>query len=176
MSDHSIVNAVFHQEHSLLQPFSVQFNLLIVQSLPVLPGAVQPDAPSFPGCDLPVDGVFFKCASELPASQRNKDAQPGKIEDKNDRFCWLFVHFRDDMAICHAASFPDMFFKIILVALLLFVIVSLFTAFYYMIKDPSASTRVVKSLFVRVGLSLFIMTLLILGAEMGWVTPHGFGR
>ncbi len=69
-----------------------------------------------------------------------------------------------------------MFFKIILVALLLFVVVSLFTAFYYMVKDPSGSTRIVKSLFIRVGLSLFIMALLILGAKMGWVTPHGFGQ
>ena len=69
-----------------------------------------------------------------------------------------------------------MFFKITLVALLLFVVVSLFTAFYYMVKDPSASTRVVKSLFIRVGLSLFIIALLALGAKMGWVTPHGFGQ
>ena len=69
-----------------------------------------------------------------------------------------------------------MIFKIILIALLLFVIVSLFTAFYYLVKDPASSTRIVKSLFVRVGLSLFIMALLILGAEMGWVTPHGFGQ
>ena len=69
-----------------------------------------------------------------------------------------------------------MFFKITLVALLLFVVVSLFTAFYYLVKDPSSSTRVVKSLFIRVGLSLFIIALLALGAKMGWVTPHGFGQ
>ena len=69
-----------------------------------------------------------------------------------------------------------MFFKITLVALLLFVVVSLFTAFYYMVKDPSDSTRVVKSLFIRVGLSLFIIALLAVGAKMGWVTPHGFGQ
>ncbi len=69
-----------------------------------------------------------------------------------------------------------MLFKISLVALLLFVVVSLFTAFYYLVKDPSSSTRVVKSLFIRVGLSLFIMALLALGVKMGWVTPHGFGQ
>ena len=69
-----------------------------------------------------------------------------------------------------------MLFKIILVALLLFVIVSLFTAFYYLIKDPSTSTRVVKTLFLRVGLSLFIMLLLLVGTKLGWVTPHGFAQ
>ena len=67
-------------------------------------------------------------------------------------------------------------FKIVLVALLLFVIVSLFTAFYYLVKDPSTSTRIVKSLFIRVGLSLFIMLLLLVGVQLGWVTPHGFGQ
>ena len=44
------------------------------------------------------------------------------------------------------------------------------------IKDPSTSTRVVKTLFVRVGLSLFIMLLLLVGTQLGWVTPHGFGQ
>ena len=69
-----------------------------------------------------------------------------------------------------------MLFKVILVGLLLFVVVSLFTAFYYLMRDPSTSTRVVKTLFLRVGLSLFIMLLLLVGAQMGWVTPHGFGE
>ena len=65
--------------------------------------------------------------------------------------------------------------KVIVVALLLFVIVSLFTAFYYLVRDPPRSTRVVKTLFLRVGLSLFIMVLLLVGAQMGWITPHEFG-
>ena len=69
-----------------------------------------------------------------------------------------------------------MLFKIIIVGLLLFVIVSLFTAFYYLVKDPSSSKRVVKALFLRVGLSLFIILLIGIGAKLGWVTPHGFGQ
>ena len=69
-----------------------------------------------------------------------------------------------------------MLFKFILVALLLFVIISLFTAFYFLVKDPSSSKRVVKSLFLRVGLSLFIMVLLLVGTQLGWVTPHGVGQ
>jgi multisubunit Na+/H+ antiporter MnhF subunit len=69
-----------------------------------------------------------------------------------------------------------MLFKIIIVALLLFVVVSLFTAFYYLVRDPASSKRVVKTLFLRVGLSLFIMLLIALGVKMGWVTPHGFGQ
>ena len=66
-------------------------------------------------------------------------------------------------------------FKIILVALLLFIIVSLFSALYFLLKDPGGSTRVVKMLAVRVGLSLFVMGLLFVGSMLGWVQPHGFG-
>ncbi len=66
-------------------------------------------------------------------------------------------------------------FKVIVIALLLFVIVSLFTAFYYLVKDPPRSTRIVKTLFFRVGLSLFIMVLLLVGTKMGWIAPHEFG-
>ncbi len=32
------------------------------------------------------------------------------------------------------------------------------------------------ALFIRVGLSLFIMLLLMVGIQLGWVTPHGFGQ
>ena len=69
-----------------------------------------------------------------------------------------------------------MLFKIIIVALLLFVVLSLFTAFYYLVKDPASSTRIVKTLFLRVGLSLFIVLLIGIGAQLGWITPHGFGQ
>ena len=67
-------------------------------------------------------------------------------------------------------------FKVLIVILLLFVIFSLFSAFYYLVRDPASSTRVVKALFVRVGLSLFIMGLILVGIQFGWVEPHGFGQ
>ena len=69
-----------------------------------------------------------------------------------------------------------MLFKGILIALLLFVIISLFTAFYYLVRDSSSSKRIVTTLFVRVGISIFTMILLLMGAYFGWVTPHGFGQ
>ncbi len=68
-----------------------------------------------------------------------------------------------------------MLFKIALVLLLLFVIASLFTGFYFLVRDPSSSQRVIKALFLRVGLSLFIMLFLAIGIHFGWVLPHGFG-
>ena len=67
-------------------------------------------------------------------------------------------------------------FKLIIVILLLFVVVSLFSAFYFLMKDPGSSTRIIKSLAIRIGLSLFIMALLFVGSQFGWIEPHGFGE
>lgn len=66
--------------------------------------------------------------------------------------------------------------KPIIVAVLLFIVASLGTAFYYLVRDPATSTRVVKTLLLRVGLSLGLMLLLFISIQLGWVTPHGFGR
>lgn len=69
-----------------------------------------------------------------------------------------------------------MLFKTIILLLLGFVVVSLFTGFYYLIRDPANSQRVIKALFLRVGLSLFIVLLLSIGIYFGWIFPHGFGQ
>ena len=67
-------------------------------------------------------------------------------------------------------------FKLILVILLVFVIGSLVTSFYFLVKDPSSSKRVVKTLSVRIGLCIVIMLLLLIGAKVGLIVPHGFGE
>ena len=66
--------------------------------------------------------------------------------------------------------------KLIIVILLIFIVVSLFTAFYFLFKSPDNSAKVVKSLAIRVGLSLFVMLLIFIAAETGVLEPHGFGE
>ena len=66
-------------------------------------------------------------------------------------------------------------FKLIIVILLLFVVGSLFTALYFLINDSPRSTRVVKSLSWRIGLSLFILLLLFIGIKTGLIVPHDVG-
>lgn len=66
-------------------------------------------------------------------------------------------------------------FKLIIVILLLFIIISLFTALYRINKDKGHSSRTVKALAVRVGLSAFLLGLILIGAHFGWITPHGLG-
>lgn len=67
-----------------------------------------------------------------------------------------------------------MIFKIIIVGLLLFVIYNLGAALFYLVKDEGRTDRVVKSLTWRIGLSVFIFILLLVGQATGLITPHGF--
>ena len=67
-------------------------------------------------------------------------------------------------------------FKLIIVILLLFIVGSLFTALYFLIKDPDSSASVVKSLAIRISLSLFLLALIFVGAQLGVIEPHGFGQ
>ncbi len=63
-------------------------------------------------------------------------------------------------------------FKLIIVLLLIFVVVSLFTALYRLNKDDADSTRVVKALAVRVGLSILIFVLIMISAKLGIIEPN----
>jgi hypothetical protein len=63
-------------------------------------------------------------------------------------------------------------FKIFVVLLLLFVIFSLGSALFYMIKDKGKSDKMLKALTWRIGLSIFIFILLLLGQYLGWIRPH----
>ena len=59
--------------------------------------------------------------------------------------------------------------KIVIVLLLLLIFASLGSALYYLIKDKGNDIRVVKSLTLRIGLSLFLFTLLMVGTYFGFI-------
>lgn len=65
-----------------------------------------------------------------------------------------------------------MIFKIFILILLAIVLVSLATALVAMAKGDK-SDRMVKSLSWRIGLSVLIFILLLIGQAMGLITPHG---
>lgn len=60
-------------------------------------------------------------------------------------------------------------FKIAALLFLFFILASLASALYYMIKDKGHSTRAVKSLTLRISLSLLLFTLLMLGTYWGYI-------
>ena len=66
-----------------------------------------------------------------------------------------------------------MIFKTIIVVLLLIVLFSLGQALFYLMKDGGKSDRMLKALTWRIGLSVFIFILLLIGQATGLIQPHG---
>jgi hypothetical protein len=64
-------------------------------------------------------------------------------------------------------------FKLVVIVLLLTVVFSLGQALFFLIRDESKSDRMMKSLTWRIGLSVFIFILLLIGQAMGLIQPHG---
>lgn len=65
-----------------------------------------------------------------------------------------------------------MLIKIVLVALLVFVVFQLFRALYLMLKNDPNQASMSKHLGRRVMFSVVVMALLILALAMGWIEPH----
>ncbi len=64
-------------------------------------------------------------------------------------------------------------FKLLVVLFLASVVFSLGSGLYYMMKDKGQSDRVVRALTWRIGISLFLFVLLLVGAQVGLIEPHG---
>jgi F0F1-type ATP synthase membrane subunit a len=68
----------------------------------------------------------------------------------------------------------ELLFKILVVAILLFILLSLSGGLFFLIKDKKKnSNRMVTSLSFRVGLSLILFFLLFYGFYSGLIHPHG---
>ena len=60
--------------------------------------------------------------------------------------------------------------KIAVILFLAFIVASLFSALYYLIRDRGQGTRTVKALTVRITLSVVLFALLMLGYYFGFIT------
>lgn len=66
-----------------------------------------------------------------------------------------------------------MLFKLFVIAILLLILISLFSGLVFLVKDGSSSTRTVKALTLRIALSVGLFALLLLGMSTGLISPHG---
>jgi succinate dehydrogenase/fumarate reductase cytochrome b subunit len=66
----------------------------------------------------------------------------------------------------------SMFAKLVVVALLLAIVATLFSGLFFLMKDSNNSKRTVKALTFRVLLSLTLIVFLVVAAGMGWIHPH----
>lgn len=65
-----------------------------------------------------------------------------------------------------------MLVKLLAAVMLLAILISLGTGFFYLMKDKGQSDRTVKALTVRIALSITLFVLLLIAAATGLITPH----
>ena len=63
--------------------------------------------------------------------------------------------------------------KYLILVFFIFIVYSLGSALYYMMKDEGGSKRMVKALTMRIGISLLLFIFLIFSFWMGWIKPTG---
>ena len=66
--------------------------------------------------------------------------------------------------------------KIVIVLILLVIVYNLFAGLFYMMTDKGKTNRTVRALTWRIGLSVFLILLVIAGIATGVIQPHGLGR
>jgi hypothetical protein len=64
------------------------------------------------------------------------------------------------------------FIKVIIVMFFLLILFSLGSALYFLVRDKGDSTRIVKALTWRIGLSVAVFVLLMIAFWFGWISPH----
>lgn len=64
-------------------------------------------------------------------------------------------------------------FKIAIVILLVTILISLASGLVFLIRDKGKSERTVKSLTLRIALSIALFVLLFIGFAAGLIKPHG---
>ena len=60
--------------------------------------------------------------------------------------------------------------KIIVILFLVFILGSLFSALFFMVRDKGHGERTVRALTVRIALSLLLFALLVLGYHFGFIS------
>ena len=65
---------------------------------------------------------------------------------------------------------------LIIIAFLVVILYNLGAGLYYMMTDKGQTNRTVKALTWRIGLSVLLIVLVMIGIATGIIQPHGIGR
>jgi succinate dehydrogenase/fumarate reductase cytochrome b subunit len=65
---------------------------------------------------------------------------------------------------------------LIIIAFLVVILYNLGAGLYYMMTDKGQTNRTVKALTWRIGLSVLLIVLVMIGIATGIIQPHGLGR
>jgi predicted permease len=64
-------------------------------------------------------------------------------------------------------------FKAVVILLLIVIVIALSSGMFFLVKDKGQTDRTVKSLTVRIILSIALFILLLIGFATGLIRPHG---
>jgi Protein of unknown function (DUF2909) len=67
-------------------------------------------------------------------------------------------------------------FKLVVIATLIAILISLGKALFHLSSGQGDSGRTVRALTWRIALSVGLLLLMLFAARQGWITPHGIGR
>ncbi|MES2489229.1 MAG: twin transmembrane helix small protein [Pseudomonadota bacterium] len=62
--------------------------------------------------------------------------------------------------------------KIVVIALLLAIVATLFSSVFFLVKDESSKRRTLMLLKLRVALSVTLVIFVVVAYSMGWIHPH----
>ncbi len=65
--------------------------------------------------------------------------------------------------------------KLLIIGVFLFILWNLGAGLYYMMLDKGKSTRMVRSLSWRIGISVVLILLIVIANLLGWIEFHGVG-
>lgn len=66
--------------------------------------------------------------------------------------------------------------KVLIVACLIAIVVSLGSGLFHLVNDKGESKRMVRALTIRIALSVALFILLFIAWSQGMIQPHGLGR
>lgn len=62
-------------------------------------------------------------------------------------------------------------FKFLIIFILVIILISLTRGLHFLMKDDDQSTKMAKSLTIRIVLSVLLFILIFVGWSMGWISP-----
>lgn len=64
--------------------------------------------------------------------------------------------------------------KIVVMLMLLAIVIALFSAVFFLVKDPATANnrRTMRALTWRVGLQIALIIFLLIAFQQGWIRPH----
>ncbi len=83
-----------------------------------------------------------------------------------------YNHYQFDNHIQNQVKQETKMFKILIIINLLLIIISLFSGMFFLVNDDGKKNRIVTSLTIRVGLSISLICLLLVGYYSGAIQPN----